>query len=317
VLCLEDGAEVDEVAGRLLQYKQGGGKIEDLRGAQRLPDLGALVAAHSGPRSIWVDCTASSQTTGVLINVLEKGSGIVLANKKPLTADQAIFDRFRGEVRPNRHCRWEATVGAALPVMSALERLEACGDQVSHITGTLSGTLGFLMSGLEQGGLFSSLVEVARGAGYTEPDPREDLGGLDVARKALILARMIGWRIEFSEVSVEKLYPVEMEELSSEDFMHRLPMLDGQLSSRIEAARRRGKVLRYGAFVKDSQCRVGLIERAKDTALGRLNGVNQLVEIYSRWHNPDPLVIVGRGAGVEATASAVLSDLVDLASQRL
>ena len=139
---------------------------------------------------------------------------------------------------------------------------------------------------------------------------------MDVARKALILARMIDWELELSDVQVEKLYPESLDNVSLEEFLEQLTSLDSKYFYKNRIARNQGKVLRYGVEVADGKCRVGLTEVPEESPLGRLKGVNQLVEIYSRWYDPDPLVIQGRGAGVEATASAVLSDIVQVAQSQ-
>src|SRR5690606_31061059 len=122
--------------------------------------------------------------------------------------------------------RWETTVGAGLPVIATLTRLVASGDSITRIAGTFSGTLGYLMTGLESGRLFSEVVREAYERGYTEPDPRDDLGGVDVARKALILARGMNYRLDMDDIEVKGLYPPLMESLSVDEFMSELPQLD-------------------------------------------------------------------------------------------
>jgi aspartokinase/homoserine dehydrogenase 1 len=244
-----------------------------------------------------------------LLLALERGCQVVLANKKPLTVVQDIYD---GISRAPSKARWETTVGAGLPVIATLNRLVASGDGIERVAGSFSGTLGYLMTGLEEGRSFSETVAEAYRLGYTEPDPRDDLGGVDVARKALILARGMGWRVEMEEVEVRGLYPERMAGLSVDEFLEALPALNEEYRRQVEEAAADGKVLRYAATLSEGACSVGPTAVAKDSPLGRLTGTDNLVELYSRWYSPNPLVIQGRGAGVEATAAGVLSDVVEL-----
>jgi homoserine dehydrogenase len=184
---------------------------------------------------------------------------------------------------------------------------------VRKIAGALSGTLGFVMTGLQAGQPFSEVVREAQQLGYTEPDPRDDLGGLDVARKALILARGLGWRLDMRDVHVRGLYPVEMGGLSVPDFLAGLPQLDADFRDRVDLAAADGKVLRYAATIEEGRCRVSLTGVEAASPLGRLSGTDNLVEFSTRWYSPNPLVVQGRGAGADVTASGVLSDVIELA----
>jgi homoserine dehydrogenase len=169
------------------------------------------------------------------------------------------------------------------------------------------------MTGLQEGRLFSEIVREAHRLGYTEPDPRDDLSGLDVARKALILARGLGWQLDMTDIVVEGLYPSRMETLPVPEFLEALPDLDEQFQERVQVAASQGKVLRYTASVEDGQCRVGPTVVDVNSPLGRLHGTDNLVEFHTHWYSPDPLVIQGRGAGTDVTAAGVLSDIVELA----
>lgn len=278
------------------------------------------IAGRAG--TVVVDCTASDATLPGLLYALERRYKVVLANKRPLTLEQDLYDQLASAglsqangttVRDLGSVRWETTVGAGLPVNATLERLIASGDEVYRITGTLSGTLGYVMSGLQEGRAFSEVIADAYRQGYTEPDPREDLNGLDVARKALILARGLGWRMDLTDVAVEALYPESMDSLSVQEFLDELPALDEPFRERVETAKEAARVLRFAATVGDGSCSAGLVTVPKDSPLGRLTGTDNLVEFATRWYNPNPLVIQGRGAGADATAAGVLSDLIELA----
>ncbi|GIV76176.1 MAG: homoserine dehydrogenase [Litorilinea sp.] len=332
-LCDRDGAVVDETGIddeallQLVDFKAQGGRLANhpLGGPQG--DPAGIVDIAGRDDTVVVDCTASEATVPALLLALERGYKIVLANKKPLTVDQEVYDRLAaagataGEEGGPAHSlthhlgmsRWETTVGAGLPVIATLNRLVASGDEVSRIAGTFSGTLGYVMTGLQEGRRFSEIVREAHRLGYTEPDPRDDLGGIDVARKALILARGLGWRLDLADVQVTGLYPPEMDSLSVQEFLDALPQLDETFQRQVAEAAAQGQVLRYAATVEGQQCRVGPTLVSADSPLGRLRGTDNLVEFHTRWYHPNPLVIQGRGAGVDATAAGVLSDIVELA----
>jgi len=307
-----------ELLGEILQLKEDGGALASHSRGRAYTSPAALVEDAGRPGAVVVDCTSSDETLEALCLALERGYQVVLANKKPLTAAQDVYDRLNrvggaaSATRSLAALRYETTVGAGLPVILTLDRLVSSGDEIERIAGSFSGTLGFLMTGLEQGRSFSETVQEAYRLGYTEPDPRDDLGGVDVARKALILARGIGWRIEMAQVQVSGLYPERLAGLGVDDFLSALPSLDEEYRQQVARAASEGKVLRYAATLADGACSVGLTAVAKDSPLGRLTGTDNLVEFYSRWYSPNPLVIQGRGAGVEATAAGVLSDIVEL-----
>ena len=268
--------------------------------------------ASLGEGALVVDVTASGTTTPLLIEALKRGQKVVSANKKPFSSDQAAYDALVGHPVRHNNVRHESTVGAGLPAIAALNRLSMSDDKVKKIAGTFSGTLGFVMSGLEAGRPFSEVVLEAKSKGYTEPDPRDDLGGVDVARKALILARGLGWRLELSDVNVEPLYPPELASLTVDDFMARLPSLDADFAKRVTEAKARGEALRYAATVEDGRLNVGLVSVSTSSPLGSLSGTDNLVEYYTTWYDPSPLVVRGAGAGAGATAAGALADMVEL-----
>jgi homoserine dehydrogenase len=317
-----DGLFDADIEAALALKKEGKSlTAHELGGSQ--DDLPAIVDIAGIPGTVVVDCSATDQTTPALLFALSRGYKVVLANKKPLTIQQEVYDRLTraGDTghapRDLARLRWETTVGAGLPVIATLTRLVASGDVIQRVAGTFSGTLGFLMTGLESGRLFSEVVREAHQLGYTEPDPRDDLGGVDVARKALILARGMGHRLEMKDVEVKGLYPPLMESLSVAEFMDALPQLDEHYQDEVARAAAEGKVLRYAATIQVTegrvQCSVGPTAVEKDTPLGRLSGTDNLIALYSRWYSPNPLVIQGRGAGVDVTAAGVLSDVVEMA----
>jgi len=208
--------------------------------------------------------------------------------------------------------RYETTVGAALPVITTTKRLVASGETIQRIVGSLSGTLGYIMTAVEEGVAFSKAVLRAKELGYTEPDPREDLSGRDVARKGLILARTLGWDIEMDDVKVQSLFPEEWASWPLADFLGELYALDDDFYSWRDAAQVRRESLRYVAQVSEGTVEVGIQFIPSDSPLGRLRGSDNLVEFYTQYYDPQPLAIQGRGAGVHATAAGVLSDIMEL-----
>lgn len=263
---------------------------------------------------VLVDCSASSETTKVIIEVLHLGCCAVLANKKPLTGSLEEFDKLFLHPRRIRH---ESTVGAGLPIIASINRILSSGDTIVSSLGSLSGTLGYVMSEVENGKPFSEVVKTAKDLGYTEPDPRDDLSGMDVARKALILARLRGIRLEMKDIKIYSLFPDKMgpDAMSLEDFLKNgLPMLDDDIEERIKKASSNKNVLRYVCIIDTKDISVSLMERPKDSALGRLKGSDNVVEIYTEqcYSDKQPLVIQGPGAGNNTTAAGVLADILDL-----
>ncbi len=277
----------------------------------------ARECSSKAPETILVDCTATDATIPALLLAARLGSTLraTMANKKPVSDDIGIYERL-ALARPR--LRFESTVGAGLPVVAAVERTLAAADNVHSIAGSFSGTLGYVMSALQAGEPFSEVVTRAKGLGYTEPDPRDDLGGVDVARKALILARILGSRLNLSNVEVEPLYPPSMSECAVADFMAQLPTLDADMAERVAKAAAKQCVLRYAAHVDmvKGTLKVGLREVEATSPLGSLQGTDNLVEVYSDVYPKSPLVIRGAGAGVESTAAGVLADVLELANVR-
>jgi len=304
----------DEALESALQVKTGGRPLSTLPASQPLNDF---LAGRSRPglrdalrpRSILVDTTASPQTDSLLQAVLDAGCGVVLANKHPLSGPWAGARTFF-----EHPClRYEATVGAGLPMIATLRYLLDTGDTISRIKGCLSGTLGYLCAQFERGVPYSVAVSQAHSLGYTEPDPREDLSGRDVARKALILARTAGWSLEMADLTVEPLYPESLAGISTKEFMAATPSLDETYAHHIDEAQVRGQVLRYIARVGPDGGKVGLVAVPQHSPLGALRGPASYIAFHTGRYDETALVISGPGAGLEVTAAGVLGDIIDLA----
>ncbi len=303
------GLSEDELR-TIVEHKARGGRLADLSFGYHQSNVRDIVDLEANREAIVVDVTASEATFDALLLARERGVGIVLANKLPLTRP---LDESLPLWRYPR-LRYETTVGAAVPVITTAKRLAASGEEIRRIQGSFSGTLGYIMTALEEGMAFSKAVARAKELGYTEPDPREDLSGRDVARKALILARTLGWRVDMSDIQVQSLFPEEWADWPLDDFMAELPTLDADFFSWRNVSQARHEALRYVAKLTPDQVTVGLEFVPQASPLGRLQGSDNLVEFYTEFYDPQPLALQGRGAGVYATAAGVLSDIVELAT---
>jgi cystathionine gamma-synthase len=309
-----------ERLAQLCEAKAIGQPLREAEGGHAAPSARALEAIARGgggsARRILVDATPAD-TTEVLRTALANGFDVVLANKVPLAGAQTSVDALHAAARANgRTILHEATVGAGLPVIDTLNKLLDAGDTVLSIEGCPSGTLGFLFGELGRGERFSTALRAAIAAGYTEPDPRVDLSGVDVARKALILARAIGYRGELSDVSVEPLISPALSALPLAEFLSRLEELDVHWDVRVAAARQAGDVLRYRARVTSRSITVGLVATPAHGRLGALEGTdNQFTFATSRYH-ANPLVITGPGAGPAVTAAGVNNDILNLLAKQ-
>jgi bifunctional aspartokinase / homoserine dehydrogenase 1 len=206
-------------------------------------------------------------------------------------------------------------VGAGLPVIDTLRKLQDSGDTVLSIEGCPSGTLGFLFGELGRGRPFSDALRAAVTAGFTEPDPRIDLSGTDVARKALILARRIGFNGDLRNVAIDSLVPPSLERVAVEEFLDRADELNALWDKRSREARSRGCVLRYRARATSSAVAVGLVEVAESDPLGSLQGTDNQFAFRTTRYADQPLVIRGPGAGPAVTAAGVFNDLLRLAAE--
>jgi homoserine dehydrogenase len=306
-LLLASGGLPEETLRAALQTTADGGLLDALSGIRPLSGVSEALQ----PGGILVDVTASTKTEPTLREALDVGCGVVLANKIPLAGPWA-----KARSLFQHPClRYEVTVGAGLPVITTLRCLLDTGDQVTAIEGCLSGTLGYLCSELERGVPYSIAVSQARSLGYTEPDPRDDLSGKDVARKALILARTAGWPLEETDLAIEPLYPESLSGVSTEEFMAATSSLDAEYAARIGKAQSVGKTLRYVAWVGPEGGTVGLVAVNRDGPLGALRGPANYIALYTRRYDKVSLALSGPGAGPEVTAAGVLGDIIELARQ--
>jgi aspartokinase/homoserine dehydrogenase 1 len=299
----------------LSSAKERGIGLADVRGGVRANAAEALaeVARHALARPILVDVTAGD-TSDVLETALHSGMDIVLANKRPLASPRGGL--ARSAASRGRRVLHEATVGAGLPIIDTINKLQESGDEIVRIEGCPSGTLGYLFGELGRGALFSTALRAAMNLGYTEPDPREDLSGMDVARKALILGRLVGYDGELESVEVESLVPEACRDVPAADFVARLEELDALWRERVEKARAANTVLRYRATVSPTSVNVGLVGVDLGSSFAALTGTDNQFAITTARYRTNPIVITGPGAGVAVTAAGVLNDVLKLAGSR-
>lgn len=298
--------------GALVSLKQRAGSVRELDGGQVGDPLTAVdhIATHALTRPVLVDVSGGDTRTALLAAVAH-GMDLVIANKVPLASDRASSLALLGDARAKgRRVLHEATVGAGLPIIDTVEKLFASGDRVLSIVGCPSGTMGYLFSELGRGRRFSETLRDAMRLGYTEPDPREDLSGLDVARKGLILGRLLGYRGDLKDVRVESLVTDSLRAVPLDEFLGQLEMLDPVWADRVDGARVRGEVLRYRVHATRSAVRVGLVGVRLGSSLAALDGTDNQFVFTTMRYRESPLVITGPGAGPSVTAGGVLSDLL-------
>ena len=273
----------------------------------------AIAALGQEGIRILIDATADAGTAARHAACLAAGIHVATACKlaagTSLAQWQAINEACAGS---STGFGDRATVGAGLPLLRSIRELRAGGDHIHAIAGVMSGSLAWLFHAFDGSRPFSELVREARDAGFTEPDPREDLSGEDVRRKILILARAAGFAIESGEVEVGSLVPSELAALPGSEVDAHLHLLDEPLAAWLAAARFEGCSLRFVARLEDGRARVGLETLCPKDALHGGGGTDNRVAIWSDRYRNQPLVIQGPGAGAEVTAAALLDDVLHL-----
>ncbi|MGL6222595.1 MAG: bifunctional aspartate kinase/homoserine dehydrogenase I [Steroidobacteraceae bacterium] len=286
-------------------YKAGGDALD-------LDKFADHVHADHFPHAVIIDCTASPDVARHYPHWLAEGIHIVTPNKKANSAPYADYQRVKDARRTaGAHYLYEATVGAGLPVIQTLRDLRETGDEIRRIEGMFSGTLAYLFNTWDGSQPFSTVVNHAKALGYTEPDPRDDLSGMDVARKLIILAREIGLRTEMAEVKVESLVPAALDGCGVDAFLQRLPDFDQAMLQRLQEATGRGNVLRYvGSVDAQGKAEVGLVELPRSHPFANIALTDNIVRFETARYDKNPLIVQGPGAGPDVTAAGVFADLL-------
>ena len=290
---------------KIAEAKRVGESLADLEGESTVEPGKLSSLFRRLDRGTLVDVTGSSGIAEHYDAALSAGWQVALANKIPLTEMEP--DRFHGMVKSG--LRYEATVGAGLPVISTLRRLIAGGDEVKEIAAILSGSLSYILSELEAGKPLPEVVMNAKKNGYTEPNPVEDLVGNDVHRKAVILGRTIGRDVSLEDVEVEPLVPLEERKYEEEELRRYLERYDPEIQEKVSSAEESGKRGRYVARIREDGVKVGFEAVDKSSQLAGGPGTANVIEIKSENYQSPALVIQGPGAGTKVTASGVLADM--------
>lgn len=274
------------------------------------------VHADYYPHTVLIDCTASNEIAKKYTQWLKQGIHIITPNKKANTLPFDYYRELKSEGRRyQKHYLYETTVGAGLPIIGTLNDLIQTGDEIIRIEGVLSGTMGYLFSNFDGQKPFSELVREAKNLGYTEPDPRDDLSGMDVVRKVVILAREIGLPLEVNDVMVKGFIPESLANVSIEDYLKGLTMMDNEMTDLVQSAKERKEVLRYVGVVDPSgNSRVELKSYPESHPFARVFGSDNIVAFTTKRYHKQPLIIQGPGAGPDVTAAGVFSDLLRIAT---
>ena len=300
--------------GELARQKDAGKLLSSLGGrAASASDALTFMAGHAVSRPIVVDVT-SENTSDLLCAALGHGFDVVMANKRPLAGSWESYERLwaAASKADGRRIRYEATVGAGLPILDTYLKLAETGDRVLRVDGAVSGTLGYITSAISNGRPFSEAVREAVALGYAEPDAREDLSGRDAARKALILARQMGYR--GPAPTPDDLVPRALTSVSRDEFMRRLPEFDAEWTSRVQREAAKGRVLRYVVSATPKSVSARLIAVPTSSPIGALQGTRNLIAFTTRRYRKEPLVVSGPGAGPDVTAAGILNDILLLAN---
>lgn len=302
----EEGLNPDEWQNTL---EQDGEKADMTAFVQRMKEMNM-------PNSVFVDCTASQDVIKYYAEVLQSAISIVTPNKLANSGSYQDYQQLQTAARQaGVQFLYETNVGASLPVIRVIQDLKDSGDKIYKIEGILSGTLSYLFNSFTSEKRFSDIVRQAKELGYTEPNPREDLLGTDVARKILILAREVGIPLELQDVEVENMLPPAcLEANSPEDFLNALEAADQDFDQRLQQAEERNEKLRFVATLQDEKATVSLLSVGSDHPFYALSGSDNIISFTTSRYHDRPLVVKGSGAGAEVTAAGVFADLISVSN---
>lgn len=277
-----------------------------------IDNLQNFVVDNSLVNPVVIDCTSSDVIAGQYAELMLAGFHVVTPNKKANTREIEYYQKLRDTAQEtNRQFLYETTVGAGLPVIDNLQKLIYAGDELVRFEGILSGSLSFVFGKLDEGLSLSEATSIAKENGFTEPDPRDDLSGMDVARKLLIMAREANMQLELEDIEIESVLPTDFDASGSiDDFMQNLPQLDAMFEQKIGSARQAGKVIRYVGSIAEGKCKVSMQAVSAEHPLSVIKDGENALAIHSHYYQPIPFVIRGYGAGAAVTAAGVFADVL-------
>lgn len=292
--------------------------LEEMGKATDLEEYVHQVKKHNLPNSIFVDCTASDEVSNIYPNLLSSSVSVVTPNKKANSGSLKFYKKLHDLAdKHNVAFKYETNAGAGLPIISTIDELVSTGDHVDKIEGVLSGTLSYIFNNFSGKLKFSETVKQAREKGYTEPDPREDLNGMDVARKLLILAREAGFKLEPEDIEVQNLVPEQARNGSDiEEFLEILKKHDTDFESLRSDAEKNGKKLCYIARFQNGRGVVKLEQISSVHPFFSLDGSDNIMALYTRYYKESPMVIKGPGAGANVTSGGIVADILRVVSTK-
>ncbi|MFK8010480.1 MAG: bifunctional aspartate kinase/homoserine dehydrogenase I [Marinicellaceae bacterium] len=263
---------------------------------------------------IIVDCTSSQSVAEAYLDFFQAGYHVVAANKKANTLSYDYYKQLKlNAIKSNRQFNYETNVGAGLPVIDTFRNLLRAGDKLIKFEGILSGSMSYIFGKLDEGLPLSEAVIKAKNKGFTEPDPRDDLSGMDIARKVLIVAREAGYPMELSDVKIDSLLTEELINCESiDEFMQLLPSQDKSIGQLNQKAQIENCVLRYIGSVSENECTVKIEKVPASSALYSVKDGENAISFYSQYYNPIPMVLRGYGAGADVTAAGIFSDVMKI-----
>ena len=288
---------------------------EDIGKTARKPsvdDILAFVREAKPLNPVFVDCTASYDLPERYLDILAAGMHVATPNKRANSMSMDFYRRLRTVANEaHRRFLYETNVGAGLPIIDTLQNLFKSGDTLTGFNGIMSGSLSYIFGKLDEGRKFSEAVLEAKELRYTEPDPRDDLKGTDVARKALIIAREAGMDIELADITMRSIFPPDFDlGGTTEEFLRRLPQVDAYFEQKMAELKQAGKVLRMGASIRGGSVSVGLLEVGADDPLYGVKGGENAFVFETARYTPIPLTVRGYGAGADVTAAGVFGDIL-------
>lgn len=277
-----------------------------------IENLSQFVQQHSLVNPVVVDCTSNEHIASQYVDLMLAGFHVVTPNKKANTSDIDYYHKLRATAQQtNRQFLYETTVGAGLPVIDNLQKLISAGDELKRFEGILSGSLSFVFGKLDEGLSLSEATLIAKQNGFTEPDPRDDLSGMDVARKLLIMAREADLHLELSDIEIESVLPDGFDASGSiDEFMQNLPKADAHYNALMSDAVANNQVLRYVGSIEGGKCKVALKAVDNQHPLYSIKEGENALAIHSHYYQPIPFVIRGYGAGATVTAAGVFADIL-------